>query len=255
MKSDRKEGISPQLWIGTSGWTYPLWKGIFYPKELRSRDQLRFYAGVFPTTEINYTFYHWARPETFRKWGAETPERFLFSVKTHRSITHVNRLKDVAQLWEEFVTRSLELGAKLGPLLLQFPPSFRCDFGLMLEFLSIASGSASRPLKLAFEFRHQSWFQDSVVELCKEAGVALVIADSSRYPQAPLRATASFVYLRFHGPGALFSSSYEDPMLRVWAERILRWLAEGHEVYAYFNNDANGCAVHNARRLRELACE
>lgn len=255
MAQRRREGPSARLWTGTSGWAYPHWKDVFYPKGLASKDYLRFYASQFRTTEINYTFYHLARRETFRKWSAQVPEGFQFAVKAHRSITHVKRLLDVQEVWSEFVGSAEGLGGKLGPVLLQFPPSFRCDFGAIRDFLAGPLGGDLGSLRLAFEFRHASWFQERVAELLKDHGAAMVIADSSRYPQAPLQATASFVYLRFHGPGALFSSSYGEPELRLWAGRIRGWLGEGLDVYAYFNNDAHGCAVQNARRLHELVGE
>jgi len=182
-----------------SGWAYPHWKELFYPKGLSSRDYLRYYASQFHTTEINYSFYHLPRPETFRNWSAQVPEGFQFAVKAHRSITHVKRLEDVHETWADFVRSALVLGDKLGPLLLQLPPSFRCNPDLVKNFLDAHRRGESGGLRLAFEFRHESWFQERVATVCKDHGVAMVIADSSRYPQAPLRATASFVYLRFHG--------------------------------------------------------
>jgi len=249
------EGTLPHLWIGTSGWTYPHWKEVFYPKGLASKDYLRFYAGRFRTTEINHTFYHVPRLETFRNWSEQVPEGFQFAVKVHRSITHVKRFQDVEKIWMDFVNSALKLEEKLGPLLLQFPPSFRCNPGLIENFLAAHRCGQFAGLRLAFEFRHESWFEEPVAELLKDHGAALVIADSSRYPQAPLEATARFVYLRFHGPGALFASSYDEPELRAWSARIRQWQAEGLDVYAYFNNDVHGCAVRNGRRLHELVCE
>lgn len=244
---------SGRLWIGTSGWTYPHWRGLFYPPALKSSEYLRHYSRQFRTTELNYSFYHAPRPETYRKWAQQTPEDFLFAVKVHRSITHRERLRGADAAWKGFLESASVLGPKLGPFLFQFPPSFRCDRGLLADFLEDSRGLAhGSTLRLAFEFRHASWFDAGVETILRRFGAALVIAHSSRYPQAPSVATANFVYLRFHGPGALFSSSYSEEDLRVWAERIRQWLSERLDVYAYFNNDAAGCAIANAKTLKAL---
>jgi uncharacterized protein YecE (DUF72 family) len=251
MSARKKKG---QLWVGTSGWSYPHWRGVLYPPEAKSAEWLRIYAGTFRTVELNASFYHMPRPETFRKQAAQTPEGFLFAVKAHRSITHEMRLAGAMERWAEFVSSAMELGAKLGPVLLQFPPSFRAQPELLEEFLSAhAADRQRRALRLAFEFRHASWFAGAVADILHQHGAALVLADSSRYPQAPLEPQGAFVYLRFHGPAALFASSYSEAQLEEWAARIRGWLGEGRDVYAYFNNDAGGCAVRNALRLGELA--
>lgn len=242
------------LWIGTSGWSYPHWRGVLYPSDAGSADRLRIYAGTFRTVELNASFYHMPRPETFRKQAAQTPEGFLFAVKAHRSVTHEMRLAGAAERWAQFVSSAMELGPKLGPLLLQFPPSFRAQPALLEDFLfAHAADPRRRALRLAFEFRHASWFEEGVANLLRQHGAAFVVADSSRYPQAPLEPQGPFVYLRFHGPAALFASSYSQAQLEQWAARIRAWLGEGRDVYAYFNNDAGGCAVRNALQLRELA--
>ena len=243
-----------QLRVGTSGWSYPHWRGVLYPPEAKPADYLAHYARIFRTVELNSSFYHMPRPETFRKQAAQTPDGFLFAVKAHRSITHELRLRSAETRWEEFVSSAAQLGQKLGPILLQLPPSFRADLALLEEFLAAhAADPGRRPLRLAFEFRHGSWFESEAVERLLEAGAAPVIADSSRYPRAPLAPQGAFVYLRFHGPEAMFSSSYSDDQLREWAGHIRGWLGEGRDVYAYFNNDAAGCAVRNALRLIELS--
>jgi len=251
--SGARQDSAGRLWAGTSGWTYPHWRGLFYPESLPSRDYLGYYSSRFETTEINYSFYHLPKAETFRKWSAATPAGFRFAVKVNRAITHNQRLRQADEIWRKFIQSALELGPKLGPLLLQFPPSFRSDAGLLGEFLNRSREAApGKEIMLAFEFRHASWFSEPVAEMLRSAGAAMVIADSSRYPMAPPAPTASFVYLRFHGPEALFASSYSDQQLRVWAERIRGWLDGGLDVYAYFNNDAGGCAIRNLRRLLEF---
>lgn len=243
------------LRIGTSGWSYPHWRGVLYPEGAKAAEYLRLYARVFSTVELNASFYRMQRAETFRRQAEAVPEGFVFAVKAHRSITHEMRLEGVETKWQEFVANAAGLGEKLGPVLLQFPPSFRCRPDLLEAFLAGRPGGSGEAPRLAFEFRHASWFESGVLEMLRAHGAALVAADSSRYPQAPLEMTAAFAYLRFHGPAELFASSYSDTQLREWARRIREWTASGHDVYAYFNNDAGGCAVRNALRLRELAEE
>ncbi len=243
-----------ELRVGTSGWNYGDWKGIFYPDSLKSAEYLSFYAQQFDTTEINYSFYHLPRPSTYEKWAAQTPEQFIFAVKAGRVITHVKRLANVGEEWRKFLESALALGSKLGPVLLQFPPSLKADRERLATFLSEArAAKGARGLRLAFEFRHATWFDPDICELLRKHKAALVIAQSERYPQAPLTPTAPFVYLRFHGPGALFASKYPEEELKAWAQRIRKWRAAGRAVFAYFNNDFHGYAIENARRLRELA--
>lgn len=226
---------------------------MFYPKAVKSADYLRFYSGRFLTTEVNYSFYHVPRPETFRNWASQVPELFRFAVKVHRSITHERRLRDVSERWGEFRQGTKELGSKLGVLLLQFPPSFRCQPELLQTFLENCRAlEGHHSIRMAFEFRHASWFIPDIQVLLRQHGASMVIASSSRYPQAPLEPAAPFVYLRFHGPDDLFSSSYGDEELREWAAKIRCWRSDGLDVYAYFNNDAGGAAISNATRLLEL---
>ena len=233
------------LYVGTSGWNYPDWSGIFYPGELRAKDYLAYYSRHFATTEVNYSFYHLPRPSTYSNWDAQVPAAFRFAVKASRTITHIRRLAGAEKEWAQFLGNARTLGPKLGPVLLQLPPSFRKDIGLLRGFLAIDAGAAA----IAVEFRHSSWFDGETFAALRDAAAALVIAHSARYPQAPLETTAPFVYLRFHGPGALFASIYSEAQLREWARAIRAWLTVGLDVYAYFNNDYRGYALDNARQL------
>jgi len=243
----------PRLHIGTSGWTYSSWKGLFYPEDLPSRRYLAFYAGEFDSTEVNYSFYHLPRLSTYEKWVAQVPEQFIFSLKSSRFITHVKRLVSVEESWSRFRQNSLALGSHLGPVLLQFPPSFRCDRKRLAAFLRISQRPASKshPVKLAFEFRHDSWFTEEIFSLLHQHNAALCIADSPRYPRRD-KVTADFVYMRFHGRRELFVSNYTVAEMDEEAEQIRRYLREGRDIYVYFNNDAEGHAVENARALRRL---
>ncbi|GIU80085.1 MAG: hypothetical protein KatS3mg005_3323 [Bryobacteraceae bacterium] len=246
-------GRRAALRIGTSGWSYRHWRGVLYPLEAKSAELLGLYARVFRTVELNASFYRMQRAETYGRQAASVPDGFVFAVKAHRSITHEKRLEGVETIWREFVSSAQALGGKLGPVLLQFPPSFRCRPDLLRSFLEEHRRAFGEAVRLAFEFRHASWFDAEALDLLRGAGAAAVIADSSRYPRAPLEWAGPFVYLRFHGPGALFASGYSDEELQEWALRIREWLADGRDVYVYFNNDAGACAVRNALQLMELA--
>lgn len=241
----------PRCLIGTSGWTYPDWRGTFYPEDLPSWDYLAFYAREFPTAEVNYSFYHLPKPATYAKWAAQVPDEFIFSVKASRLITHTKRLRGVTEAWRTFVGNARALGAHLGPILLQFPSSFRCDRQRLGAFLDKASAAGDRPLRLVFEFRHESWFTEEVYRLLRRHGAALCIADSPSYPRRDVL-TADFAYLRFHGRKTLFVSSYAKAELAEEAAAIRRYLKDGLDVFVYFNNTAGGHAIENARTLREL---
>jgi uncharacterized protein YecE (DUF72 family) len=245
-----------RLLIGTSGWTYASWRGTFYPRSLASRQYLEFYAKEFSTTEVNYSFYHLPRPRTYEKWASQVPDKFVFALKASRFITHVKRLADVKEAWATFVENARSLGSHFGPILLQFPPSFRCDRKRLASFLRSAQNPASKSglLRLAFEFRHPSWFTEEVYGLLRQHHAALCIADSPRYPRRNV-ITADFVYLRFHGRTELFASKYTDAELAEEAEEIGRYYRDGLDVYVYFNNDAEGHAVTNARTLRRMVAE
>jgi uncharacterized protein YecE (DUF72 family) len=242
-----------QVFIGTSGWAYPSWKGVFYPKDLPSARFLEFYRNQFPTTEVNYSFYHLPRPSTYEKWAAQVPEGFVFAVKASRFITHTKRLKCVEEPWRIFLQNAQSLGSRLGPILFQFPPSFRHDYVLLDEFVTMARTVArgADRLRLVFEFRHASWFVDEVYRLLGRHGAAFCIADSPQYPHCEV-ITTNFVYFRFHGRIRLFASNYTRADLAEEAKKIRRILHEGHDVYAYFNNDAEGFAVANSQMLTAM---
>jgi uncharacterized protein YecE (DUF72 family) len=241
------------VYIGTSGWVYSDWQERFYPAELPSKERLSFYARNFGTTEVNYSFYHIPRPATYRNWAAQVPEKFLFAVKAHRSITHIRRLKNAFDVWQEFLENALELGAKLGPILLQLPPSFRADPSLLENLLSGIRKKVPMPkLRVAIEFRHASWFEPGILDIMRANGACLVMAHSDRYPLAPNEATADFVYIRLHGPGQMFASTYSLKELASWARTIRLWAKKGKTVFVYFNNDFHAGAVENAKALSAM---
>jgi uncharacterized protein YecE (DUF72 family) len=237
-----------KFYIGTSGWVYGHWEGIFYPDNLPAKDKLKYFSQHFKTAEINYSFYHLPQPSTYQNWYKQVSADFIFAVKASRLITHIKRLKGVKVAWKQFLDNALTLKEKLGPILFQFPPSFRATLENIkrLEALfKILRGTT--PRKFAFEFRHESWCGKNIHNLLKKYNVAWVIADSPRYPKAEV-VTADFVYVRMHGSRVLFSSKYTKKELSSLAQKIKKWLKTA-DVYVYFNNDAHGYAIENAKTL------
>lgn len=252
-----------ELYIGTSGWAYSHWDGIFYPKDLASKNKLRYFSQHFKTAEINYSFYHLPKSGTYRNWYEETPPGFLFAVKASRFITHIKRLKGVKVAWRTFLGNSLYLEEKLGPILFQFPPNFKANqentkrlerfLGFITDpqFGKKFTGVKKLPMRFAFEFRHGSWCNEKVYKLLERYKVAWVIADSPKYPRADV-VTCNFVYIRMHGSEAMFSSKYAKKELQYLARKIKRWLEQGISVYTYFNNDVMGYAIENTRTIRKM---
>jgi len=242
-----------KLFIGTSGWVYGHWDGIFYPTELPSKDKLKYFSQHFKTAEINYSFYHLPRPSTYQKWYSETPADFLFAVKASRFITHIKRLSGVKEAWETFIENALNLKEKLGPILFQFPPSFRAtpeNIRRLEKFLKCLTPGVKHGLRFAMEFRHKTWCDKKFYNLLKKYKVAWVIADSPSYPKAE-EVTADFVYVRMHGSKVLFTSNYTKKELSSLSQKIKKWL-KTCDVFVYFNNDAMGYAIENAKELLKL---
>jgi len=235
-----------KLWVGTSGWNYGDWKGKFYPEGLSAREWLNFYAQRFSTVEVNYSFYHLPRPSTYENWAKAVPDDFIFGLKASRVVTHIKRLRGVKEELSKFLENSKVLGSKLGPLLFQFPPSFRANPTLLKEFLKLKTTNQ----RWAFEFRHSSWFVKEIYKILETQNVALVMADSPRHPLVK-EITADFTYLRFHGAEEMFSSKYSKSELTAWAKEIRKWLRQ-LDVYAYFNNDIRAAAVENSKMLAEI---
>jgi uncharacterized protein YecE (DUF72 family) len=238
--------------IGISGWRYPPWRGVFYPKALRQADELAFAAKLFPTIEIDGTFYSLKTPKNFVNWASETPGDFVFSVKAPRYITHTLRLRDVTGPVANFFANGLlGLGPKLGPILWQFPPSFKFDAKLIESFFKIlphdtdaATGLArkhdqnvagrvffevakKRRVRHAMEIRHKSFVCPEFVALLRKYRIALVCADTVEWPRL-MDVTADFMYCRLHGSEELYKSGYSDEALDDWARRVLAW-AKGRE--------------------------
>jgi uncharacterized protein YecE (DUF72 family) len=231
--------------IGCSGWSYDHWRGVFYPKSGSSSRWLELYAQSFDTVEINATFYRLPRVQTVERWAAITPDDFLFAVKASRYLTHVRRLRDIADGVKRMdaCIEPLRRASKLGPILWQLPPRFpRSEdaLGTALEAMS--------PGRHAIEFRDPSWFGDDVYDLLRQHDAALVVADRAPEGSSPWVETTDWSYLRFHA-GRGRDGNYGERQLNEWAGRLNH---RSGDVFAYFNNDWQGFAVENARTLRML---
>lgn len=257
--------------IGLSGWSYTHWRGDFYPPELRQADELAYASARFPTLEINRTFYSLAEPRTMRAWHDRVPPEFKFAVKGSRFITHNKKLGDIGEAMERFLASGLrELQDKLGPILWQLSPKLSFDPERVEQFLAtLPRKLGNRRLRHTIEPRHETFFVPDLARMARAHNVAIAFSHSSRWPYAE-ELTAGFVYLRLHGPKALYSSAYSQRDLEAWAQRIRAW-ATGSEpddairltdleppprkrrdVYVYFDNDSGGLAPRQALDLIKL---
>jgi uncharacterized protein YecE (DUF72 family) len=270
----------PQTRIGISGWTYPPWRRVFYPDGLPHRRELEFASRQVGSIEINGTFYALQRPDSFRAWAEATPDRFVFSVKGGRFITHLKKLRDVdTALANFFASGVLALGPKLGPLLWQLPPNFGYDAERVEAFLTLlphtttaaaelaarhdervddrawVTTDADRPVRHAIEVRHASYETPSFLALLRTHGVAAVTADTAgKWPMIEEQ-TAGFSYVRLHGAEELYTSGYSDEGLDTWAAKVRAW-GQDRDVFVYFDNDVKVHAPFDAMGLmRRLGLE
>jgi uncharacterized protein YecE (DUF72 family) len=245
--------LAARVRIGISGWTYKPWRSVFYPEKLAHKKELAYAATLFPSVEINGTFYSLQRPSSFLHWSEQTPDDFVFSIKASRYITHMLRLRNVEQaLANFFASGVLALGHKLGPILWQFPPTFQFNPGLIEDFFALlphdthaAAVLAARhderltgrayttsvrrhPLRHAMEIRHNSFVTPEFITLLRRYNVAVVCADTVEWPLL-MDVTSDFVYCRLHGSEVLYTSGYSGQELDRWAARIAAW-ARGQEV-------------------------
>ncbi|MCK4532527.1 DUF72 domain-containing protein [bacterium] len=246
--------MQEKIFIGTSGYSYSHWgKGVFYPEGLSRKKWFEYYTKFFNTVEINASFYRLFKREIFEKWHRQTPKDFIFTIKGNRFITHIKKIQNCKDSLKLFFESVFGLKEKLRIVLWQLPPGlvFNAkklrDFCEMLAGYSIGHGD----VRQAFEFRHQSWFSREVYQILKEHKFSLCIAHSGRWPYQE-EITSDLIYLRFHGGGELYNSNYSISELERIAFKIKKWLKQGKNVHAYFNNDAHGFAVKNSFKLKEF---
>jgi uncharacterized protein YecE (DUF72 family) len=233
--------------IGCSGWIYRHWRALFYPEKMPQRLWFGHYAATFDTVELNTSFYHLPKPETFAKWRDQAPPGFRYAVKAPRFITHMKKLKDCAEPVAEFLRRARCLGDAIGPILYQLPPRWACNPARLEEFLANLPGD----LVHVFEFREKSWMTQEVLALLDARGVSFCAHDmgglaTERWAAGPI------AYVRFHGGVGKYWGRYSEAALLSWSD----WLAEqaklGREVWCYFNNDIGGAAIPDALTLRSM---
>jgi uncharacterized protein YecE (DUF72 family) len=217
----------PEIYAGTSGWAYTSWRPKFYPAKLASADFLNYYATRLNTVEVNYTFRNTLTKTLLMEWAAATPPDFKFAVKAHQTITHIKRLRGATRLAAKFISSLQPLAklGKLGPVLFQLPPNFNCDLKLLGDFLA----GLPRQTRIAFEFRHESWFTGDVYSLLRKANVALCLAESEKL-ETPHIETADFSYLR------LRKDSYSARARKALAKRVANLARQG-DVYLYFRHE------------------
>lgn len=283
-----------ELRIGISGWTYAGWRGVFYPPDVTQKRELEYASRQLNSIEINGTFYSLQRPSSFQSWYEMTPPHFQFAIKGSRFITHMKKLKDVdTALANFFASGVLQLREKLGPILWQFPPQLAYNEEKFANFLEILprttteasrlarkhdervkgraslKSDAERPLRHAFEVRHDSFLDESFVKLLRRHNAALVFADTAGLWPYAEDLTADFIYIRLHGASELYTSGYTDSELDHWAARIRSWSAGAQprdaalitnapppkrarrDVFVYFDNDRKVFAPFDAKRLAE----
>ena len=263
--------------MGVSGWRFPRWRGDFYPPDLVQRRQLEYLGSRMNSAEINGSFYSLQRPTTYQRFVDETPDDFVFAVKGGRFITHMRRLANIDTALANFLASGvLALGAKLGPMLWQLPPTLKYDERLVADFLgklprttkeaaelarshddkvkpgrALVEAPVDIPIRHCLEVRHPSFCEEGAIALLERYDVALVVADSpGRWPYLE-RTTTDFMYARLHGHTELYASGYSPRSLDRWAEKVRGWTGEGLDVFVYFDNDIRGRAPHDAVALLE----
>lgn len=236
------------VWVGTSGWQYAHWKRIFYPEKLPQRAWLPYYAERFRSVEVNNTFYQLPEKSVFANWAVTSPDDFIFSLKMSRYLTHLKRLHDPAEPVQRFMNRAEALGRKLGPILFQLSPTYRANPPLLEDALRLFSPD----VRIAVEFRNETWFTDETRAILERHGAALCLADSPRREQ-PVWRTADWGFVRFHEGKGRYAPGYGRDTLKRWMQSIAEIWGAAADVYVYFNNDAAGYAIRDAITFAELA--
>lgn len=226
--------------VGTSGYGYREWKGKFYPEKISSKEMLRYYSERLAAVEINNTFYRMPKESVLSSWAEQVPRDFVFAIKAPQVITHLKQLRNVREETEYFFGALSALGGKLGPVLFQFPKSFRADRPALEDFLTLIPGDIS----CAFEFRNPSWLTSEILKLLRGKGCSLCVADTDENPADEIIGTAPWGYLR------LRRSDYADTDMKRWAEKILsqKW----KKAFVFFKHEEEARGPEMAMRFREM---
>ena len=232
---------TPRLYVGTSGYNFPEWKGSFYPPKLSSAKWLEYYAQQLGTVEINYTFYRMPNAKTIAGWDAATPPEFRFVVKAPQRITHFARLKNIDEPLRFFIDIVRKLNAKLGPVLFQLPPNFKKDLARLGDLLT----QFPPDVRAACEFRHASWWSDDVYDLLRRNNTALCIADTEE-GTTPDVVTGDFGYVRLRDEG------YTPDELQAWGKKIQALGSAWTDAYVFFKHEEKGIGPKLAAEFRAL---
>jgi uncharacterized protein YecE (DUF72 family) len=240
------------IYVGTSGWSYDHWTGIFYPEDLHKNRWLPFYSGHFSTVELNMSFYRYPFQNMLKGWKNKLPESFKMTFKAHRQITHRKKFQDVRDPLDRFYGMAGSMKDHTGCILFQAPPAFRKNqenWEILVNFLEMTNPSFENVI----EFRHYSWWEEQTVCLLKQHNVAFCTVSGLDMP-SDVMVSADFGYFRFHGPREAYASEYSERQLQAWGEKIRDAVNERdlQRVYCYFNNDFHGYAVNNAKKLNQI---
>jgi uncharacterized protein YecE (DUF72 family) len=227
-----------QLYVGTSGWAYTIWKPEFYPKNVASKNFLKHYATQLNTVEVNYTFRRSLTEKAATGWMADVSPNFRFALKANQYITHIRKLQNCEEPVQRFLATLQPLASQLGPVLFQLGPTQKADVGVLRDFLALLP----RNFKAAFEFRHASWFSDEVYQVLGDRNATLCVAETEKLLTPEIR-TANYIYFRFRQP------SYSADEVKKLAERVRKWVAEGVETYAFFKHEEDPRSPLNAVEL------
>lgn len=234
--------------LGTSGWQYSHWRDTFYPKGVAQAKWLDYYFERFQIIELNVTFYRLPKEETFVKWYEKTPDDFLFAAKVSRYLTHIKKLREPEEPVERFMKHVRHLKEKLGPILIQLPPTLKVD----VENLDQTLRAFPPGLRIAVEPRHESWWNDEVRAVLENHGAALCMADRGEKPLTPIWKTADWTFLRFHQGYGKPIPCYRKKALVPWVERLTNEWGTGADSYVFFNNDPRACALRDAIWFHDL---
>ena len=230
------DAVKARVFVGTSGYNYPEWRGTFYPEKFSTDKMLAYYAERFPTVEINYTFYRMPTEKLLKGWSDGTPEQFTFTLKAPRRITHDSKLQRCEDLVQSFCRTARTLGPKLAVLLFQLPPNFKKDAAVLRSFLDLLPDGT----RAAFEFRHPSWLDAEIYEALRGRNVALCVADSEKM-KTPVEVTADYAYFRLRDEG------YQQPDIEAWAKTVNE--LPPHDAFVYFKHEEQGLGPEFANRL------